>query len=109
LKEGDMIIVPLKPEVKEVVVEVKIYTVMGHVKSPGVYPLPKSGQMDILSAIAKAGGETPLARLSKVKVLRKEGATSRPFPANVEKMQKGEEAPFIILPNDIITVPESIF
>lgn len=109
LRDGDMVIVPAKPEVKEIVAPVQTFTVRGHVKKPGIFELPKIGQLNILTAIAKAGDFSQLARPSKVTVHRQTAGEMKVIELNVKKMEKGDQPPFIIIPDDIITVHESIF
>ncbi len=50
-------------------------SVLGQVKKPGEYVL--SGATDVMQALSMAGGVTPFASLSKVKILRRNQATQK--------------------------------
>jgi protein involved in polysaccharide export with SLBB domain len=66
--------------------------------------------MDLMRAIATAGGFTQIAARSKVKVTRMNGEKKEIIPVDVKAREKDKIAkPFPILPDDTITVPESIF
>lgn len=110
LQDKDTIIVHAMPE--KIVAEkvVQTITVIGEVKNPGQIPLKDDKPVDIISAIAMAGGFTPIARTSKVFVRRPNPAGGiETFEVNVSKMQKDNTQPFMLLPNDSVTVPQTIF
>jgi protein involved in polysaccharide export with SLBB domain len=66
--------------------------------------------MDLMRAIATAGGFTQIAARSKVTVTRMNGEKKEIIPVDVKAREKDKNAkPFPILPDDTITVPESIF
>jgi polysaccharide export outer membrane protein len=83
-----------------------LITVLGQVARPGAMEMPQGRDLDLLTAIALAGGMTPTARTSKV-ILRREG--SEPMTVNVARIQKGEVESPILKGGDTIFVPESIF
>ena len=63
----------------------------------------------LIGAIAIAGGFTDLARPSKVVVRRITDDGVKAFEINVSKMQRDQTNPFMLEPNDTVTVTESIF
>ena len=65
--------------------------------------------LDLIGAIARAGGFTDLARPSKVVVRRNTPQGIRTYEVNVSRMQKDQTQPFMLQPGDTVTVPESIF
>jgi polysaccharide export outer membrane protein len=83
-----------------------IVTVLGQVARPGAMEIPPGRELDLLTAIALAGGLNPTARTSKV-ILRREG--SEPQTINVARVQKGEIESPLLQGGDTVFVPESIF
>ena len=83
-----------------------IITVLGQVARPGAMEMPAGRDLDVLTAIALAGGMSPTARSSKV-ILRREGEP--PVTVNVARIQKGEIPSPPLQGGDTIFVPESIF
>tara|TARA_R110002096_G_scaffold285073_16_gene478939 strand:- start:1753 stop:2580 length:828 start_codon:yes stop_codon:yes gene_type:complete len=106
LREGDTVIVHALEEVKERITTV---TVIGQVTKPGAIEMDPDNPFDLITAIAVAGGLTNIARPSKVVVRRRTAEGVKTFEVNITKMQKDQSAPFILQPNDTISVPESIF
>lgn len=106
LQDGDTVIVHAMEEVEE---KVETITVIGEVKDPGAIQIDPEEPFDLITAIAVAGGFTTIARPTKVVVRRRDGESVKTFELNVLKMQKDQSAPFFLLPNDTVFVPESIF
>ncbi|NRB73724.1 MAG: polysaccharide biosynthesis/export family protein [Verrucomicrobiales bacterium] len=106
LRDGDTVIVHAMEEVEE---RVETITVIGEVKDPGAIQINPDEPFDLITAIAVAGGFTTIARPTKVVVRRRDGESVKTFELNVLKMQKDQSAPFFLLPNDTVFVPESIF
>jgi len=104
LRKGDTIIVhALKVERAQI-------TVIGQVKRPGAIKMNPKEPFDIITAIAVAGGFTPIARPTKVVVRRRHSETDvETVELNITKMQRDQSAPFVLQANDTIFVPESIF
>ncbi len=111
LRDGDTLIVHSKPIVATKVEKKEVYTVtvIGEVKNPGQVPINPEKPLDIIAAIAIAGGFTDIARPAKVVVRRTTAEGIKTFEVNVSKMQRDQTTPFLLAPNDTITVPESIF
>lgn len=83
-----------------------LVTVLGQVARPGAMEMPAGRDLDLLTAIALAGGMTPTARGSKV-TIRREGEA--PAVINVDRIQKGEIPSPVLKGGDTVFVPESIF
>jgi polysaccharide export outer membrane protein len=109
LRDKDTVIVHALPE--KIVAEkiIQTVTVIGEVKTPGQVPLKDEQPLDIITAIAMSGGFTDVARPSKVIVRRATEAGVQSIEVNVSKMQKDNSQPFLLLPNDTVTVPQSVF
>ena len=83
----------------------KSVTFLGQVRSPGPVAFPLKGKLDLLNAVALAGGLTELANPKKISINRKGTVTIVDFKA---LSQRGDR-PFPIEPGDVITVPERLF
>jgi polysaccharide export outer membrane protein len=82
----------------------RIY-VAGKVSRPGVFLVNQD--VNVLQALALAGGPTPFADLKDIKVLRREGGVERAIPFNFKQVQRGErlEQNIILRPGDTVLVP----
>jgi polysaccharide export outer membrane protein len=86
------------------------FVVLGQVQKPGTFPIPEEESMDLLGAIAAAGGFTRLADQSNVILRRQAGGREESKTINVRDLIKGKGGTAIrILPNDTITVEERLF
>ena len=99
LKPGDRVVV------SESVFIGKFVTVLGQVRSQGPLAFPLDGKLDLVTAIARAGGYTELANPKKISINR---------GGNVEvkdgkKLAEQAAEPFWLQPDDIITVGERRF
>ncbi|MCW1887309.1 polysaccharide biosynthesis/export family protein [Luteolibacter flavescens] len=99
LYPGDRVRVDQSPYVN------KSVKVLGQVRKAGPVAFPLDGRLDIVSAIAGAGGYTELANEKKVNVNRKGKVTS----LNVKEMTDRGEKPYFLLPDDIVTVTERMW
>ncbi len=99
LNAGDRIIVNQSAFVGKTV------TVLGQVGRPGPLPFPLNGRLDLVNAIAMAGGVTELANPKKVSINRKGTVTMVDFR---EISQRGDR-PLLLNPDDVITVAERLF
>ena len=68
-----------------------------------------SGKIDLLEAIALAGGYTRIAAPERITVRRQSGNGDQIFKVNAKKFNKGNGGGFRVEPGDTITVGESIF
>ena len=91
------------------------FTVLGQVNRPGSYEMPETspGGIDLLEAIAIAGGYTRIAAPERVSVRRKAtgGGKDEVIRVNAKKLERGNAGVgnFRVMPGDTITVGESIF
>jgi polysaccharide biosynthesis/export protein len=99
LAAGDRIVVQDSPFLNKTV------TILGQVGKPGQVPFPINGRLDIVTAIAHAGGFTPLANQRKVNINRKGRVTT----LNVKEMTDRGDTPYYLHPDDIVTVTERFF
>jgi polysaccharide biosynthesis/export protein len=86
------------PKVTVTVAALAPYYIMGEVKIPGQFPY-KSG-LNVLTAMAIAGGPTYRASRSTVEIQRRGEITKREYPIS---------ASVPILPGDMINVPQRYF
>lgn len=86
------------------------FTVLGCVSSAGSYEIPDEQTIDILAAIAKAGGFTRLADPGKITVRRVTEGQEQILRVDGKKLMNDRTSPrFEIQPNDTISVAERIF
>ncbi len=86
------------------------FTVLGQVSTPGSYDIPEEQTIDLLSAIARAGGFTRLANQAKVTVKRYADGREDTFTVDVQRMMRDNTVSrFVIQANDTISVPERVF
>ena len=88
----------------------KRFTMLGQVGRPGTFELPAQESIDLLEAIAMAGGYTRIANASKITIKRRTGDKEEIINVNAAKMAKNANSERVpIKPGDTITVGESIF
>jgi protein involved in polysaccharide export with SLBB domain len=86
------------------------FTVIGQVQKAGSYDMPEREQVHLLDAIAMAGGYTRIADASKITVKRRKDGKEVTLKLDAKAMAKDNQvASFLVEPNDVITVWESIF
>jgi polysaccharide biosynthesis/export protein len=83
-------------------------TVKGQVTHPGPVLLRSEHPMDLLEAIASAGGETSTGDLGHVEVRRSSDGKSTTMKIDVNKLGK-ENKIFLVQPGDVITVGQNLF
>lgn len=86
------------------------FVMMGQVARPGVYEIPSSERLNLLQAIAMAGGYTKIADPTKVRIRRstEKGEEVMRYNAKALAIGGGGEVP-MISSEDNITVGESAF
>lgn len=86
------------------------FTVLGQVNRPGSYEMPEGspGGIDLLEAIAMAGGYTRIAAPERISVKRRD-EVMRVDAKRLAKGRSGSGSSFKVEPGDTITVGESIF
>ena len=88
------------------------FSVLGQVNRPGSYEMPDGspGGIDLLEAIAMAGGYTRIAAPERVSVRRHTAAAGdQIFKVNAKRFTHGTGGSFRVEPGDTVTVGESIF
>jgi protein involved in polysaccharide export with SLBB domain len=87
------------------------FSILGQVNRPGSYEMPDSspGGIDLLEAIAMAGGYTRIAAPERVTVRRHNASGDQIFKVNAKRFTKESGGGFRVVPGDTITVGESIF
>src|SRR2546430_16333421 len=88
------------------------FTVLGQVNRPGSFEMPEGspGGIDLLEAVAMAGGYTRIAAPERITVRRKGAKGDEVLKIDAKRLARGEgNKNFMVLPGDTITVGESIF
>lgn len=87
------------------------FTMLGQVNRPGSYEMPEgsAGGIDLLEAVAMAGGYTRIAAPERISVRRKGGNGDEVLRVNGKQLAKSSGEGFRIQPGDTVTVGESIF
>jgi polysaccharide export outer membrane protein len=81
-------------------------TVIGEVKSPGMYPVERD--LHMTDVIARAGGETLYAAASRARLIRRDGSEDQAtvYLTNLDKIHGGHVATdYLVLRGDLIYVP----
>jgi polysaccharide export outer membrane protein len=85
------------------------FTVLGQVNRPGSFEMPEgSGAIDILEAVAMAGGYTRVAAPERISIRRRSTSGDEVIRVNAKRLAK-RGGGFRIQPGDTVTVGESIF
>ena len=86
-------------------------SILGQVNRPGIVEMPEDSQegIDLLEAIALAGGYTRIASPERITVRRHNASGDQIFKVNAKRFTKGKGGSFLVKPGDTITVGESIF
>jgi polysaccharide export outer membrane protein len=80
-------------------------TMLGEVNRKGAITFPLDGRLDIMNAIARAGGFSKIANPKKVKITR----NGKDYTVNTRELDKRPGGTVWLWPDDIVTVEESIF
>jgi polysaccharide export outer membrane protein len=88
----------------------QMVTVLGEVQKPGQVQIPAEGGLDLLGAIALAGGYTRVANPAHVTVRRMVNGEDKIFLVDAKKLARDSTVgQFLVLPGDTINVGQSIF
>jgi polysaccharide export outer membrane protein len=99
----------VNPQVSLSIVEYgkRRFTVLGQVTRPGTYEMTSDEPMNLLQAIATAGGYTRIGNPRKIIVERLVGNEKEIHKLDAESMAEDKKSkPFILLPDDTVTVGE---
>jgi polysaccharide biosynthesis/export protein len=97
----------LQPRDTIVVPVADVVYVQGEVRAPR--SVKYTNNLTILTAIAQAGGFTPLAAKGRVNLVRGEGGKRENIKVDVDEMMSGSVRDLALKPNDIIIVPQRLF
>jgi len=86
------------PQVSAEVINYRPFYIIGEVQNPGSYPYV--GGMRVVNAVAMAGGFTYRAKENEILITRAKGGNGQSEPATQDT---------IVLPGDVIEVPERFF
>jgi protein involved in polysaccharide export with SLBB domain len=84
------------------------FTILGQVGHPGIFEMSPDG-IDLLEAVAMAGGYTRIAAPERITVRRHNASGDQIIKVNAKRFTKGKGGGFRVEPGDTITVGESIF
>jgi len=93
---GDVVHVPVEVE--------ETFTVVGYVRGPGLYPIPRDRELGIMDAVALAGGPTGNARTEHTLLLRQTAGGPEVFRIDLTRVANAEDPDVQVLPNDTIIV-----
>lgn len=83
--------------------------VLGAVNQPGAIAFTPEQQMTIMEALAKAGGQSRLADIRRVRLTRQTTSKTDIFTINLDDLMKGSSTEkWPLLKGDVIFVPERI-
>ena len=88
------------------------FTMLGQINRPGSYEMPDGSPegIDLMEAIAMAGGYTRIAAPERVSVRRHSNSgRDEIIRVDAKRLARGDRGNFTVLPGDAITVGESIF
>ncbi len=101
----------VNPQVNIIVVEYskRSVNVLGSVNSPGAVPFPPEQGMNLVDAIARAGGFSRLADRKRVKLTRVTEGKTENFIINADEVIQGNaDQTWSLLKDDVIYVPERV-
>jgi polysaccharide export outer membrane protein len=101
----------VNPQVNLTVLEYTQRTVqvVGAVNQPGAVVFPPEQKMGLVEAIARAGGQSRIADLKRVRLTRTADGKTENFIINVDDLMKGASgAQWLLLKGDVIFVPERL-
>ena len=85
------------------------FSVLGEVQRPGSFDIPDNETVNILEAIALAGGYTRLGSPAKISVRRVVNGEPVVIKLNADSAQEQAGKLFEMLPDDIVTVGQRVF
>ena len=88
------------------------FTMLGQINRPGSYEMPDGSPegIDLLEAVAMAGGYTRIAAPERISI-RRHSSSGRDeiIRVDAKRLARGDRGNFTVLPGDAITIGESIF
>lgn len=101
----------VNPQVAVSIVEYskRRFTVLGQVSKPGTYDMPDEESINLLQAVALAGGFTRIANRGNVSVTREVNGQRMVYKLDAKSMGKDRDvSAFEVLPGDTIVVDEGL-
>lgn len=79
--------------------------VVGQVNRPGMFVMQRA--MDVMQALAMAGGASTYASVNKIRILRREEGVERAIPFNYGDVANGDDVSqnIVLQPGDVVVVP----
>jgi len=85
-------------------------TVLGEVQRPSQVPIPPEGGLDLMGAIALAGGYSRVADPSRITIVRNVNGHHQVLRVDAKKLAgDARSSTFLLLPGDTISVGESVW
>jgi polysaccharide biosynthesis/export protein len=88
----------------------EFFYIIGQVQNPGAYPYLEK-EITLVEGLSKAGGFTSIAARNRTRIVRMEEGAEKIIEVNVDAItnsgKKGQDV--MIVPGDVIVVPESFF
>jgi polysaccharide export outer membrane protein len=85
-------------------------TVLGQVQRPGKVRIPPEGDLDLLGAVALAGGFAPSADLAHIAVRRNVNGSAVVMNVNAKELSRDSKVEaFLVQPGDSLMIPERMF
>lgn len=81
--------------------------VLGSVNRPGAFPIKDQEQLTALQAMSLAEGSKETASLQRAQIIRGEGSDKTEITVSIKDVIKGKVPDPILLPNDILYIPDS--
>jgi len=106
LSPGDTVVIPRLPKENALGITA---TISGEVNRPGNIALPRSGKLDILTALTLAGGYSRIANQKEAILQRKTGGSYRIETVKLKDIRNGKVNMVYIKEGDILIIKESRF
>lgn len=87
--------------------EIAIFYLIGAVKRPGAFELPRDGSMFVSQALAEAGGPLESAKADEALLVRWDENGREEIPINVSEIMQGKKPDMPLQPNDVLFLPVS--
>jgi polysaccharide export outer membrane protein len=97
----------IEPGDTVVVQKAGVIYVLGAVNRPGGYLMLNGGSLNVVQALALAGGETLQADMRGVLIVRRKGSQFEQIKVPLKKIEKGTAIPIPLEVNDALFVPTS--
>jgi len=100
VRNGDIISVPRAEE--------RYVSILGYVRQPGTFKVKGSSGLDVLHAVAMAGGLTPSARAEKCLLIRRTPGGRKIVRVDLTKIVRGVKPPLLLEADDTLIVGSDV-